>query len=41
MRLVTYVEDNIIFHDLHNTENGLDQANLKVLLGSIIGIFWI
>jgi hypothetical protein len=41
MRLAMFIENNIIFHDLGNTENDLDQASLKVLLGCIMGIFWI
>jgi hypothetical protein len=34
-----FIENKIIFHHLPNTENDLDQASLKVLLGSIMGIF--
>jgi hypothetical protein len=41
MRLVIYTENKIIYHDLRTTENVLDQASPKVLLVSIMGIFWI
>ena len=39
MRMVLYIENKIIFHDLRNTQNDLVQASRKVLFCCIMGVF--